>query len=430
MASIGPKVGRAAWLSLLAVASGLAALGLNRDSDASLRDAQIEIALLAVGPTKQFIEFCKPIAEVNGGGREIGKDYSKEGADWARKQLKSTAGVDTLTTADFSFSGISWCPFPDGRTKLRDAIKFITEPSSMIYLSVHSELLNRIGAAYANLRRLGLNSPQTAESSTKFDFLVRSLADGAKINSIALVHDTEAFNHALFACANGPNNLIIFDTDLTKLPSHLYVIFGLSGGNHGGRICFGPKDLPPDIPIAGTGQFGMLFAHKVYFARMLQNNNRYSDQAALANQFFEFPATKAKLAKLGDTSIEDAASSLTLEVNEGSSSNEVFGLKLPLENYVALSCAGLILLFMVFYWSSLVNGKSALPEAIQDLNPALLTLVSVFGTVIWPTIGIYLASIRLKFVSPELAVVVQYISYAWIFGSVSSWLIGFRRMKA
>ncbi len=465
---IGPKAGVAAWSGIIAVSCALMALGFDRDSDAPIRDTNIELQLIALGPSSSFIEYCEAMLRRNG------SLDGKQQTEWARRLLGDNGDGPSLTK-DFAIRSVRWCPFPTATTKVRDALAMVTGATPMTTLHVHSGFLEAVRSAYRAKRDTASLSDQqaaapresvrtTSEServqtssatkgsdasfisapvtavelrSIKFKSLVDELARGARIAAISTVSVASSGSLGGFPCTGDD---IIFSENTSKLPDSIRLVVGVitQGGSAGtAYYCIAQADLDPSISLAGTAQTPRERAYGAFFASLIAKNPHYSysnatnarspgwndigetsrnaagGRSGTISGGFSFPALTMRLPELGDLSIEDAMRKVRSQIESATDASAIFGVKMPMRLFVCVSLSAIVVLTMMFLMSLHSVGKLALPEVVQDFPGPLRVFICVLALVGLPTGALLFCSKRLLHALPDIASMLPTVAVVW-----------------
>jgi hypothetical protein len=434
--NVGPKTAGASWLAIVAIGISLLAFSWTDDSNAGLRDAEIELGLLREGPTQAFVDVCREFEKRRAKGIVVSPDQDSTREASAGELLGSTRELP-LVSSDFKVSGLLWCPLPPKTTSVREALAVVGNlHSSSITLWPHSSFLRELGLAVARRRALREGD---LKQYAKFDHLASDIAAGKVIASLAVVSDRGAGTHALFDCATTE---AVFDfADTNKLPSFpVQLIVAL---REGGAYCLHERDVPAQVErLYGSGGFVSQGLYTSYFGNRISASVGYFKKSAAASGLrdipkerqvpnekgvvsinewfgFDFPALRSQLKDLGSLSIDEAYIHLSSKLAASTDTAEVFGIKLPVRAFLATVGVSLPLLTLVFLTGLRHHGGGALPEALQGLPGPLLWFVILCGVCVLPAAGMFIASQRLPLMIPEVAPALPMLAACWLVGSAT-----------
>jgi hypothetical protein len=159
------------WIAIIALL-GLYTLGSSDDTASSLRDANIEIKMLAQGATNEFVEFCKG---------SLQKEFLQEEIDLEKRFKTSfdTAPRRIRYSPDFKIGLLYSCPFPTQEMSVEDALNMVLEPTPFALIKPHGNMayfLARQGAKPLPL----YERPPLGPSASKKDRVLDVLTDVAQ----------------------------------------------------------------------------------------------------------------------------------------------------------------------------------------------------------------------------------------------------------
>ncbi|MDE0853828.1 MAG: hypothetical protein OSA97_05340 [Nevskia sp.] len=406
---VGAKAGAAAFSSLIAIGSALVAAGLEKDPDASLRRASLELDLLATGAHEGYSSYCM------GKLRELGALDMHNLSNSAQKEL-SLYSPQVPVTSGFLVSAVAWCPFARLSDHVADALKIVDEPSIVAPLIPHDDFLHALNQAYARAKGPpGADVPAPPLMSKQFQMLVSDLVDGD-----AVAHLTVAYHvDGVPGCINAG---YIQEPDVSKLRL-MVETFGLR------EYCFDPSESS-GAKIVDTAEGIGGHPQRDFVTEIVQQDPRYlalkiASQHESATEEeqdwgllkppngFEFPELNGLKDQIGEKPLGDVHNEYSRKAEDIGNQAEIFGVHMPVLLFLACSSGSLVLLTYVFLSALRHEKLKALPEVIADLTPALRWVATIGGIALLPALGWYVCAERFAYLDAHLPMVLKGAAAAW-----------------
>lgn len=426
-----------AWIAIITVSLVLLGFGFSRDTAASLRNAVIELELVAEGPTKQFVDFCQEYeyaALPETPRTDIWTDQVLESLDFI--------GGDSLATADFKVSTMLWCPFPTMDTTVRDALKQFDRPGKSARLAPHPILFqvmrdavndfksNSNDPGYQPTRLDLIRDPEATDNdygAARFSALARALSRGSKLKRVTVVEGpAQAVMNGLAAKATLTTTPMAstYPADVALLVDTVE-----AGGRPSATVALLQSDLPRGVRLVEAKNYNRMPLQYAYFYTRLTHNPGHTSYPGVLHWFSTKPTEAIDLAALrlrqsdiSDKPIGEALQKIKADLDLVGNTAELFGFKLPMIGLLLASFV-LIPLLAISFVHTWLRGP-AFPDAIQDLSPRLRATIGIFCISVLPPLSWIACAIRVEWSHPKIAIAALAIGVAWLL----AWMLATRKL--
>jgi hypothetical protein len=423
------SLGSWAFVTAAGAGAALLAFALSKDSAQSIRDAKIEIDLLARGPDRYFARSCKDTLTA------ARPDHLEELASLAQSNVNRLPGLigteelfrDTNVKLSNSLSvRVSYsCPFPKRTDKLRDALKLVLGPSPIAMIEPHVFLINYISGyipGNANHRYVESVDSQGApplEIKARIMAVAETLATG-QLNAFEVVIDDGYSGQT--DCTSGEFLFSTVDPDTISL---VRIVVNVGAKDRGGRWCIAVPWERRSLFIRLRGSPTSYF-HRAYFAKIVASDPHYSDirrrNFQSVDEFvsdndvggFDFPALNARLFDLGERSLEDITRHLAAELEKVDLTWELLGAKLPIQVFLPAAIAVLAAASITFLYAMRINKGGLLPAPANQL-PARVRLFLIWGAFgLLPSTAMFVSGLHLRHAIPDAKLLLVVGSALWL----------------